>query len=77
MIRALRRVTALATLPASACPPRLSLRITVDALGSDAGAAQAVRRRRDGGAGELDVYLCGKSLEGATVDSVAVRRAVA
>lgn len=51
MIRALLLVTALAALPASARPPRLTLFITVDALGSDV--LLRNRPRLQGGLGQL------------------------
>lgn len=51
MIRALLLVTALAALPASARPPRLTLLISVDALGSDV--LLRNRPRLQGGLGQL------------------------
>jgi predicted AlkP superfamily pyrophosphatase or phosphodiesterase len=51
MIRALLLMTALAALPASARPPRLTLFITVDALGSDV--LLRNRPRLQGGLGQL------------------------
>ncbi|MFP2932866.1 alkaline phosphatase family protein, partial [Pyxidicoccus sp. 3LG] len=51
MIRALLLATALAALPASARPPRLTLLITVDALGSDV--LLRSRPRLQGGLGQL------------------------